>query len=176
MKLGGGRAKGYGFENQIAKLFSTWWGIEKSFVRSPGSGAWGKLSKFVGNCPAGDLVTPDEFPFTIECKKCEDIQLHHILINSEGCSIACWLKKLEEEDCKISGKRPMLIFSKNNWKAYVVVRCNAFDKLANLFPKKGDPIHFIWKGYAVFLLDDLLKGVTKDRLLVEFPEFVKNGQ
>lgn len=156
MRPGGGRAKGHGFENQVAKLFSSWWGIEKSFVRSPGSGAWGKLSKFAGACPAGDLVTPDEFPWTIECKKCEDIEIHHLLINTDGCSIAVWLKKLVEEDCVISKKKPMLIFSKNNWKSYCIIGKDDYDTLLI------DVIHFVWKKqWVLFLLDDFFKYVSK---------------
>lgn len=170
MRAGGGKAKGHGFESQVAKLFSKWWGIENSFVRSPGSGAWGKLARPANQAStmAGDLITPEEFPFTIECKKCQTIDFHFLLINPEGCDVAVWLKKLVEEDCKISGKKPMLIFSKNHWKMYCVVQCIDFDKIANLFPEKGTPIHLIWKGYASFLLEDFLKGTTQEKLLEEF--------
>lgn len=156
MRPGGGRDKGHGFENQVAKLFSTWWGIEKSFVRCPGSGAWGKLSKFAGAVPAADLVTPNEFLFTIECKKCQDIEFHHLLINPEGCSIAGWLDKLVNEDCKISKKKPMLVFSKNNWKIYCIIKHKDYEKL------QIDSINFRWKEWVIFLLDDFLKSVTKE--------------
>ena len=158
MRPGGGRSKGHGFENQVAKLFSTWWGVEKSFVRCPGSGAWGKLSKFAGTAPAADLVTPDEFSFTIECKKDQSTELHHLLINSDGCSIAEWLKKLVEEDCVISKKKPMLIFSKNNWKIYCIIK---YEDYINL---KIETINFRWKEWVIFLLEDFLKMVTKENV------------
>lgn len=168
MRPGGGRAKGCGFERQVAELLCKWWGIEKSFVRTPGSGAWGKLSRFSGASPGADLVTPDDFPFSIECKKCEGTELHHLLINPEGCAIAGWWKKLVEEDCAKTGKKPMLIFSRNHWKIFIVMEREDLAKSIPMFISSRSKNLFLWGNCAIFLFDDFIKLAIKENILHEY--------
>ena len=164
MKPGGGKIKGHSFENRIVKVLSNWWGEKRSFCRTPLSGGWSKLSgtNETSQYVVGDLVCPKEFPFTIEVKKDESFEFHHLLESPVNCALAQWLRKLEEEDCAISGKKPMLIFPRNFWSLYVVVRKRDFDKLCI------GTITFRWKDWVIFKLEDFTSGVLKENLIAGF--------
>ncbi len=84
-------------------------GSREFFVRTPGSGAWKKISKATNEASksaVADIVTPNNFPFTIEAKKDESFEFRHLLDNYQDCTLAKWLDKLENEDCLISKKKP----------------------------------------------------------------------
>lgn len=67
-------AKGRGFESQIAKMLSEWSGHK--FHRCPASGAlrWNSIA-----WTFGDLLPPEWFAFTIECKRYAKIHFESIL-------------------------------------------------------------------------------------------------
>lgn len=115
----GSRAKGCSFELEVAKALSAWWGVEKSFRRTPLSGAWDPRA-------GGDLVAPDGFPFTVECKKVENWDLLQLITSGrrKGDEDAkCLIEKHWSQavrECQ-PGKRPMLVFSRNHQPAFFML-------------------------------------------------------
>lgn len=111
----GARAKGSGYELKIAKFMSEWWG--GNFTRTPGSGGlrWGSDQRI-----AGDIVPPEgmDFPFVIECKKHEGWILDHVLLNTGEPK--SWFAQVVMDARRIS-KTPMLIFSRNRAKNFVMI-------------------------------------------------------
>ena len=73
------RAKGSTFERQIAKMFNEKFNT-KEFSRTPGSGAFATTHSLPDHLKIyGDLITPQNFKFCIECKKgYNDINLYSL--------------------------------------------------------------------------------------------------
>ncbi|MBT8386873.1 MAG: hypothetical protein KJO12_05630 [Ignavibacteria bacterium] len=117
--------KGKGFERQIAKSLSRWWGIESSFRRTPISGAWDKERA------AGDIIVPDQFPFGIECKCQEGWELVQLIKNPVNCKIMKFWKQTVEE-CKKS-KKPLLVFSKNQQPSFALFRKKDLDDIIDSY-------------------------------------------
>ena len=75
----GSKRKGSAAEIEVARLLQDWWrrlepGCE--FVRTPGSGGWGKPSVRSGFRASGDLMTTaQQFPFVVEVKRREQWNL-----------------------------------------------------------------------------------------------------
>lgn len=111
----GARNKGQGYERTIAKKLSPWWG--GTFNRTPGSGSlhWGS-----DNRVAGDIVAPPEvdFPFVTECKKHEGWTIDHVLLDI-GDPSKWWGQVVT--DARRVKKVPMLIFSRNRAKDFVMI-------------------------------------------------------
>jgi len=95
------KAKGSGFEREIAKYLSDVYG--ESFIRAPGSGAYiggknqnrtqilheGQIRSF-----KGDIVPGESFPkFNAECKFYSDFSFH-LLLNGEHKVLDSWLEQL----------------------------------------------------------------------------------
>lgn len=132
-----GKAKGSGFENTIAKLFSTTF-APLEFRRSQSSGAilGGQnqvhLYKFSNAAKAlfvGDIVPTNEvdvektegwqFRFTIECKFYKDADGFSALFRNP--QLISWWEQACADASKISDKAPMLIFKFNHTPVYVGV-------------------------------------------------------
>ena len=124
------KAKGSGFEREVAKFLSELYG--ESFIRAPGSGAYigGKnqhrttfLHENQVRSFKGDIVPGESFSkMNIECKFYADFPFHLLL--SGNCKVIDgWLEQLmdvaEEGDVN-------LLFMKFNRKGrYVAVQCGA---------------------------------------------------
>jgi len=106
----GSREKGKRFEREVAKRLSEWSGLEAR--RTPMSGGYDKL-KF-----PGDIIISEDFPICFELKNEEGWTLSQLLF-SEKCSILKWWEQCRNE-AKISGKVPVLIFTKNFHPALVM--------------------------------------------------------
>ena len=153
VKKFGSRAKGCKFEVEVAKALSAWWGEERSFRRTPLSGAWDKRA-------GGDLVAPESFPFCVEAKNVEGWELQQLITSGRRkgdedgqCLIEKhWGQAVRE--CQ-EGKRPMLVFSRNNQPAFYMMLAVDWSHLegvqdARTFALFGDDVRIIG------LLDDLL--------------------
>ena len=67
------RRKGNAFEREIAKLFNTRFNTSE-FARTPGSGAFATTHTLPEYLQIhGDLITPKDFAYVIECKTGYDI-------------------------------------------------------------------------------------------------------
>lgn len=104
------RDKGQRGERAVAKLLSAWWGAD--FTRTPMSGGF-HTKKFRDEWNAsGDVVTPADFPFSVEVKWQEDWTLDQIL-TAPKCIIWEWWRQCASQ-CP-EGKTPLLVFKRNNW-------------------------------------------------------------
>lgn len=123
------KAKGSGFEREIAKYLSDLYG--ESFIRAPGSGAYiggknqnrtqilheGQIRSF-----KGDIVPGESFPkFNAECKFYSDFAFH-LLLSGEHKVLDGWLQQLldvaDPGDCNI------LFMKFNRIGRYVAVPCH----------------------------------------------------
>lgn len=124
------RKKGSRNERNVAKLMQDWSGYE--FARTPQSGGlhWKKAHT------TGDIVCIDEdhshrFPFSIECKFHEDLDLLHLIddtIGKKSNKITLFWEQTEK-DAETSKKLPLLFMRRNGMKAgmhFVVMPTNFF--------------------------------------------------
>ena len=106
------KAKGSGFEREIAKYLSEKYG--ESFIRAPGSGAYiggknqsrtqvlheGQIRSFKGDIVPGQTFTK----MNVECKFYADFPFH-LLLSGECKVIDAWLEQLmdvaDPDDCNI---------------------------------------------------------------------------
>jgi len=111
--------KGQDFERNIAKILSCWWGVNKSFARVPLSGGWKFTNdkKILGRI-TGDLITPEDFPFVISCKKVEIFEFHTIF--SSKSIFRKWWSEIASIASQIN-KKPMLIFTRNRWDVFYCI-------------------------------------------------------
>lgn len=134
MKPGGGKAKGSGFEGQIAKKLSAAL-APLSFIRTQGSGArvGGKnfetigklfgedaLKLFVGDVvPTNERDTGLTFNFSVECKFYKTPDGFASLVSGTA-NIFKWMDEAIEDAKKVN-KIPLLIFKWNHTPIYVAM-------------------------------------------------------
>lgn len=148
------RNKGATFERQVASLlndrFST-----KEFSRTPGSGAFATTHSLPDYLTIyGDLITPKNFSFCIECKKgYNNLKLNHILDYSS--ELWKFLDQCDRDAQKISDPNvyPMVIFKQDRQKTLVFTK--KFFSLEIephiIIAKSGEP------HWAMYYFDDLLQ-------------------
>lgn len=147
--------KGNSFERKIANLLSLTFkdhlGIEQGFRRNPDSGSFfGGTNKFrtqthdLDHAIFGDLICPDAFKFTVECKHYKSPPTFKSFINGE---VSQWDKWLEQaaDDAKAANKSAMLI-----------IKYNQVDEL--VFVTESFPLTspFSYNGYNAYKLSDVL--------------------
>ena len=101
------KAKGGAFERQIAKMLNEQFST-KEFSRTPGSGAFATTHELPEHITvAGDLITPLNFKFCIECKKGYNDQTIYSLLDYNS-KIWQFIEQCEKDAKKMS-KVPMII-------------------------------------------------------------------
>lgn len=166
MKPGGGKAKGSGFEGQIAKKLSAAL-TPLNFIRTQGSGArvGGKnfatigqmfgedaLKLFVGDVvPVNERDTGLNFKFSVETKfyKTPD---NFTALASGNANIYKWFEESVEDSKKI-GKIPMLIFKWNHTPIFVAIEK---PEMRNTMTNPKFELVTATRHLQIFLLDDLL--------------------
>jgi len=144
------RTKGASFERQIAtvlnKRFNT-----KEFSRTPGSGAFATTHNLPEHLKLhGDLITPKNFSYCIECKKGYNKENLYSLYNYRS---DFWKFIIQcQRDSDLCGKHPMIIFKQDRQKTLVVVPSYIIYK-----ESKYIELHKEDKHYKMYYLDDLLK-------------------
>lgn len=105
------RAKGHGFERQIAKMLNDRLDTTE-FSRTPGSGAFATTHTLPDHLKIyGDLITPENFRYCIECKKgYNNINLYSLYNNSS--EIWDFLNQCQKDSRK-SKKLPMMILKQD---------------------------------------------------------------
>jgi len=139
------RAKGQAFERKVANLLNLKFKT-KEFCRTPGSGAFATTHSLPDYLKIyGDLITPKNFKFSIECKKGYNEENLSSMFNPNS---ATWkFIKQSEKDSKNSGKLPLIIWQQDRSLILVITQANTFpDYLVN--------IHIC--GYRIYNLQDLL--------------------
>ena len=122
------KAKGSGFEREVAKFLSDLYG--ESFIRAPGSGAYiggknqhrtailheGQIRSF-----KGDIVPGQSFSkMNIECKFYADFPFH-LLLSGDCKVINTWIEQLM--DVAETGDVNLLFMKFNRKGRYVAVQC-----------------------------------------------------
>ena len=123
------KTKGSAFENDMSKLLNATYGTEQ-FARTPGSGAWmgrsnsakkSGVAQEAQDTLRGDLITPKDFPYIIECKNYADSPAYHKIIQGPDAKLDGWLKEVEF-DATEAELEPMLWFKTTRKGAYVAVK------------------------------------------------------
>ena len=148
--------KGNVFERKIANLLSARFeeqtGLKTGFRRSSDSGAFfGGKNKIrtethdVDTASFGDIVSPKDFVFNIECKHYKTPPSFASLVKQEVAKFNEWIKQAEQ-DGESSGKIPCIIIKYNNVPEVVMIR-SLFGTLT--------PVGF-YKGYTMVSLTAFL--------------------
>ena len=137
------RRKGSTFERGIAKKLNGRFNTEE-FMRSPGSGAFATTHKLPQHIKVhGDLITPQNFAFVIECKNGYKLELDDpFKRKSDFWSFI----KQAERDSQASGKDMMVIYKKNARMELVIVNSQ--------YPIKDEMV--VNKRYYIYNLKDFL--------------------
>ena len=144
------RAKGSTFERQIAKILNDRLGTTE-FSRTPGSGAFATTHTLPDHLKIyGDLITPQNFKYCLECKKGYNNQNLYSLYNH---SSDFW-KFIEQcqKDSEKCGKIPMVIFKQDRQPTLAIIPSNVVVESNNYIE-----IHKESQYYRVYMFDDLLQ-------------------
>jgi Holliday junction resolvase len=144
------RAKGSTFERQIAKILNDRLGTTE-FSRTPGSGAFATTHTLPDHLKIyGDLITPQNFKYCLECKKGYNNQNLYSLYNH---SSDFW-KFIDQcqKDSEKCGKIPMVIFKQDRQPTLAIIPSNIVVESNNYIE-----IHKEGQYYRVYMFDDLLK-------------------
>ncbi|WP_144880510.1 putative PDDEXK endonuclease [Gluconacetobacter diazotrophicus] len=115
-----GKNKGNKWERDVANLFSehykNTYKIENSFRRNPDSGSFvgGSNSKRVQthtNLNFGDILTPDDFQYVIECKSYKEAPSFKSLLTSNK-QLDSWFSQASQ-DADLANKKPIVIVKYN---------------------------------------------------------------
>jgi len=115
------KAKGSRFERKVASLFNDRFKT-KEFSRTPGSGAFATTHSLPDHLQIyGDLITPKNFNYCIECKKgYKNININHLLDYSS--QLWKFINQCEK-DAKKCNKEPMVIFQQDRQPILCIVKC-----------------------------------------------------
>lgn len=144
------RAKGSTFERQIAKILNDRLGTTE-FSRTPGSGAFATTHSLPDHLKIyGDLITPQNFKYCLECKKGYNNQNLYSLYNH---SSDFW-KFIDQcqKDSEKCGKTPMVIFKQDRQPTLAIIPSNVVVESNNYIE-----IHKEGQYYRVYMFDDLLQ-------------------
>ena len=144
------RAKGSTFERQVAKLLNDRFNTSE-FSRSPGSGAFATTHTLPEHLKIyGDLITPLNFKYCIECKKGYNKENLYSLYNYRS-DFWKFIKQCEKDSNKCN-KLPMVIFKQDRQQTLAIVPSSMS------FPdNKYIEINRDNKYYKVYLFDEILK-------------------
>ena len=117
--------KGTAWELEVAKILKE--NFEGKFSRTPRSGAMfggenaenaeGERSDVI-EILTGDIITPKDFPFTIEAKHYDDFKFSHML-TGENKDLDSWISAAEK-DAELAKRLPMIIAKFSYIGSYVV--------------------------------------------------------
>ena len=157
------KAKGNTFERAVAKALSEAYKdifkVETSFQRNISSGSvYGGVNHTYGTQVlqenaifAGDIICPREFLYSIECKHYADPQSINHIIEQNSVQWDKWIASIED-DCKVSGKLPMLVIKYDNIKPFTMVK------------EEYSGVVFKYKEYFAYKFDDFINN-HKEKLI-----------
>lgn len=162
------KSKGNNQERKVAKLLQDWWNKDNKpedkvieFTRVPLSGGWNNREQFG---TFGDIICSDpQFPFCVEVKKQEKLELAHLLTSSKPALLEWWDQCVRETP---KGKIPLLVFCKNNLEELCVVE-SQHDWIAGI---PGPYLGFYPNGtktgvLSIFRFKEMLENSTKDQII-----------
>jgi hypothetical protein len=120
------KRKGATFERKIAQTLNERFKTNE-FSRTPGSGAFGSTHQLPQHLIVhGDLITPEKFRFTIECKNGYNLEIDDIF--KESSDFHKFIEQAKTDASRAGGRDWMVVYKKNRRKELVVVG----DKIPNL--------------------------------------------
>ena len=143
------RTKGSSFERQIAKVLNKRFNTNV-FSRTPGSGAFATTHSLPEHLKIyGDLITPKDFKFCIECKKGYNKENLYSLYNN---SSDFWkFIKQNQKDSDKCGKDSLVIFKQDRQPTLAILPYNI-----KSIPNKI-VVHNEGLTYYIFIFDELLE-------------------
>ena len=150
------RTKGSSFERQIAKTFNDRFNTTE-FSRSPGSGAFATTHTLPDYLKIyGDLITPQNFKYCIECKKGYNKENLYSLYNYSSDFWGFLDQCLKDSDkCD---KIPMVIFKQDRQPTLAIVPSHVqTNKLQQYIEIQKQEDAFTLRVYRIYKLDDLLE-------------------
>lgn len=121
------KRKGATFERKIAKLLNERFKTNE-FSRTPGSGAFGSTHSLPQHfIVRGDIITPQNFRYVIECKNGYSVELDDLF--NDGSDFYKFIEQ-SQKDAEVTCRDWMVIYKKNRRKEIVVVG-SPFDSLPN---------------------------------------------
>jgi hypothetical protein len=151
-----GKNKGNSQERKIANLLSARFKditkLEKSFIRNSDSGSYfggsnqrRKETHDLTHAHFGDIICPDNFKFSIECKFYKSGPSFASIVKGEITQWDGWLKQASQ-DAENSKKEMLLI-----------VKYNGIEEIIFLNQKLELPLLFVYKDkYNIYKLADML--------------------
>jgi len=148
------KKKGNSFELKIAKLLSK--KFDKQFSRTPNSGGFATINK---NCIAdkvlkeisGDIITPENFNYCIECKHGYDIELSQLLTDTAQRRL--FISFIEECEKSLQNNYPLIIYQRNRRRPLACL----YDSLIKDYEYDKMIIEHNKTKYAILDLEQLLK-------------------
>lgn len=123
------KSKGKEHEDFTGKALGAWW-CGQQFYRAHGSGS--HSARRQGHVQdAGDLYVPDDFPWSVECKKQENWYLDEIM-TGKGL-IMDWTDQ-SVFDARHCGRLAMLSFTRNRHPKYLGFEIPSADNVQSLSP------------------------------------------
>ncbi len=129
------RSKGIRFEQECSRLWAEVMG--HPFRRTRGSGAGiicGDIAPYSEN-QEEVMKWIKEFPFTIEAKNNEYLEIHHIITNIETSFVwKSWLQAVD--NAQRAEKIPFLMMTKNNFPTLCMVDWSGWGTIVDIFSNK----------------------------------------
>ncbi len=149
------KAKGGAFERQIAKMLNEQFET-KEFNRTPGSGAFATTHELPEHITvAGDLITPLNFKFCIECKKGYNDQTIYSLLDYNS-KIWQFIEQCEK-DAKKMNKVPMIIYKQDRKDILVITYKDMFTTMIPSITIFKDNIERLTNiNYSIYKLKDII--------------------
>ena len=157
-----GKNKGNSFERKISNLFSerfeSYTGIPKSFRRNSDSGSFfgGKNKKRTESydlekATFGDIITPTNFLFTIECKFYKEVPSFGMLVKKNITKWDTWINQAAN-DANAANKKFMLIIKYNSINEIVLLEEKVMDEIFTY--KVNDKIYYVYNLSDILSLND----------------------
>ena len=149
------KAKGGAFERQIAKMLNEQFDT-KEFSRTPGSGAFATTHQLPEHITvAGDLITPLNFKFCIECKKGYNDQTIYSLLDYNS-KIWQFIEQCEK-DAKKMNKVPMIIYKQDRKDILVITYKDMFTTMIPSITIFKDDVERLTNiNYSIYKLKDII--------------------
>tara|TARA_A100001515_G_scaffold2396_2_gene2424 strand:+ start:1440 stop:1973 length:534 start_codon:yes stop_codon:yes gene_type:complete len=149
------KAKGGAFERQIAKMLNEQFDT-KEFSRTPGSGAFATTHQLPEHITvAGDLITPLNFKFCIECKKGYNDQTIYSLLDYNS-KIWQFIEQCER-DAKKMNKVPMIIYKQDRKDILVITYKDMFTTMIPSITIFKDDVERLTNiNYSIYKLKDII--------------------
>ena len=129
------KQKGNTFERDVCAHFERIFG--GTFKRVPQSGAFGTVNSAVLNTHmketlTGDIICPEGFRFSVECKSYKSIPWHHIVAGS--CKqLDKWIGQ-SEKDAILAGKDALIVFKIVRQGIFMVFDTDVIDEMITELP------------------------------------------